>query len=94
MYVKWTNADGIKAKHYQKPAEWRRRYIAETRRDLHRWRQAHHHVMIDGGSYELECADSEDLEESADATSDASDDADCENEACASSCSDRENEAS
>ena len=94
LYVKWTNVDGIKARHYQKPVLWKRRHIAATRRALRRWRQAHHHVMIDGGSYELECADSENLEESADATSDASDDADCENEACASSCSDRENEAS
>ena len=61
--------------------------IAATEGALRRWRKARHHVMLDDGTYELECIRSEDQEESAGADEDEASDADRDNEARVSSCS-------
>ena len=87
MYVAWTDADGRKARRYQKPKSWTMRDICAAESALLRWRLARHHVKNGDGAYELECIKSKDDAESAGAHEDEATDADRDNEACASSCS-------
>ena len=50
MFIEWTDGDGRKKRHYEKPARWDSEEIAQTEQNLLEWKSRHERAVEEEAS--------------------------------------------